>query len=119
MPQVIIHISSAMEEGPKTALVREVRQAVTAVLQLDTVIGQVILYESPIKHRSAHADRSLHFVFIEVFIYPGRDPAVKRELMERIIFLVNRHVRVDLTNIIGTIHEIPPENYFGGKMMQH
>lgn len=119
MPQVIIHVSSAMEEGPRTALVREVRQAVTTVLQLDTIIGQVILYESPIKHRSAHADRSLHFVFVEVFVYPGRDPDVKRELMERIIFLVNRHVRVDPTNIIGTIHEIPRENYFGGKMKQH
>jgi phenylpyruvate tautomerase PptA (4-oxalocrotonate tautomerase family) len=119
MPQVIIHVSNKMEEGPRTALVREVREAITTVLQLGTIIGQVILYETPVKYRGAHSERNPHFVFVEVFMYPGRDPAVKKELMQRILYLVNRHSGVDDQSILAVIHEIPRENYYGGMMKQH
>jgi phenylpyruvate tautomerase PptA (4-oxalocrotonate tautomerase family) len=119
MPQVIIHVSNKMEEGPRTALVKQVREAITTVLKLDTIIGQVILYETPVKYRGTHADRSPHFVFVEVFMYPGRSAALKNELMQRILYLVNKHSGVDDENILSVIHEIPRENYFGGMMKQH
>ncbi|UCF91000.1 MAG: tautomerase family protein [Desulfobacterales bacterium] len=119
MPQVIIHVSSSVDQGSKAALVKEVREAITKVLQLDTIIGQVILYDSPLDHRSAYTDRDPHFVFIETFMYPGRSPALKTELMERFIMLANRYMGVDPSNILAVIHEIPQESYFGGLMHRH
>ena len=119
MPQVIIHVSASVEEGAKAALVKEVREAITKVLQLDIIIGQVMLYESPVAHRSTYVDRDPHFVFVETFMYPGRSPALKTELMERFIMLINRYMDVDPKNIHAVIHEIPKENYFGGIMHRH
>jgi phenylpyruvate tautomerase PptA (4-oxalocrotonate tautomerase family) len=119
MPQVVIHISETSDVGAKSSLLRDVREAISKVLQLDIIIGQVILYESPISQRETHADRDPHFVFVETFMYPGNDPALKTELSERIIMLINRHLNVDRKNIHAVVHEIPKENYFGGIMHQH
>ncbi|UCD80743.1 MAG: tautomerase family protein [Desulfobacterales bacterium] len=119
MPQVIIHISETRDQGVKSMLVKEIRQAISKTLELDTIIGQVILYESPVANRETHADRDPNFVFVEVFMYPGRDPALKKELMERFFILINRHTDVDPKNIHAVIHEIPKESYFGGMMKQH
>jgi phenylpyruvate tautomerase PptA (4-oxalocrotonate tautomerase family) len=119
MPQVLIHVSNVLEEGQKAALISNVREAISIVLKLDKIIGQVILYESPVSHRCSFADRDPHFVFIETFMYPGRDPALKTELMERIIHLVTQYTSVDNKNIHAVIHEIPKENYFGGMMKRH
>ncbi|UCG06425.1 MAG: hypothetical protein JSV83_21370 [Desulfobacterales bacterium] len=119
MPQVVIHISKTPDEGAKSALVKEIREAISKVLQLDINIGQVILYESPLAHRKTHDKRDPHFVFVETFMYPGRDPALKNELMERFIMLINRYTNVDPKNIHAIIHEIPEVNYFGGIMKRH
>jgi phenylpyruvate tautomerase PptA (4-oxalocrotonate tautomerase family) len=119
MPQVVIHIAETSDEGAKSALVKEIREAISKVLQLDINIGQVILYESPVAHRKTHDKRDPHFVFVETFLYPGRSAAQKTELMERFIILINRYTNVDSQNIHAVIHEIPKENYFGGMMKQH
>jgi phenylpyruvate tautomerase PptA (4-oxalocrotonate tautomerase family) len=119
MPQIILHVPNTMEEGQRTALVKAVRETISSVLKLDTIIGQVILYESPVRYRGTHNDRSPNFVFVEVFIYPGRSEAVKKDLLDRILFLVNKHSEVDFENILAVIHEIPKENYYGGMMKQH
>ncbi len=119
MPQIILHVCDTMEEGRRTALIKEAREAISTVLKLDEVIGQVMMYESPVKYRGAHKDRSPQFVFVEVFMHPGRSPAVKNELMERLLFLINKHAEVDYKNILAVIHEIQKENYFGGLMKQH
>jgi phenylpyruvate tautomerase PptA (4-oxalocrotonate tautomerase family) len=119
MPQVIIHMSETHDQGVKSMLVKEIRQAISKVLELDTIIGQVILYESTVANRETHDDRDPNFVFVEVFMYPGRDPARKKELMEYIFMLINRHTDVDPKDIHAVIHEIPKESYFGGMMKQH
>ena len=119
MPQVIIHVSTSVEEGSKAIMVKEIREAITKVLKLDTIIGQVILYDSPVTHRGTYANRDPNFVFIEVFMYPGRSLQVKQEMMERFILLINRYTGVERDNIHALIHEIPQENYFGGMMHQH
>jgi phenylpyruvate tautomerase PptA (4-oxalocrotonate tautomerase family) len=119
MPQVIIHISETRDQGAKSILVKEIRRAIAETLELDTIIGQVILYESPVANRETHADRDPNFVFVEVFMYPGRDPALKKELIERFFMLINRHADVDPKDIHAVIHEIPQESYFGGLMKQH
>ena len=119
MPQIIIHMSETPDQGAKSMLVKEIRQAISKTLKLDIIIGQVILYESPVANRESHADRDPNFVFIEVFMYPGRDPALKKELMERFFMLLNRHTDVAPKDIHAVIHEIPKESYFGGIMKQH
>ena len=119
MPQVIIHISSNPDKGAKSALVTKIREAISKVLELDIIIGQVILYESPAVHRKTHDKRDPNFVFVETFMYPGRSHALKAELMEHFIMLINRYTNVDPQNIHAIIHEIPKENYFGGMMKQH
>ena len=119
MPQVIIHMSETRDQGAKSLLVKEIRQAISKTLKLDTIIGQVILYESPVANRETHADRDPNFVFVEVFMYPGRDPAVKKKLIEHFFTLINRHTDVDSKDILAVIHEIPKESYFGGMMKQH
>ena len=119
MPQIMIHMSTAIEEGPKAVLLKKVREAITHVLKLEPVIGQVVLYESPLMHRCVYEGRDPNFVFVETFMYPGRSPEQKAELMERVIYLVNQYTNVDPKNILGVIHEIPRENYFGGLMHRH
>jgi phenylpyruvate tautomerase PptA (4-oxalocrotonate tautomerase family) len=119
MPQVIIHMPSVIEEGPKAALLKKVRETLTTVLELDDVIGQVILYESPKIHRCASAERDPNFVFVETFMHPGREQRLKSKLMERIIHLINQYTDVDPKNILGVIHEIPRESYYGGLMRRH
>jgi len=119
MPQIIIHIASSMREGERTALVREAREAVTTVLKLDTIIGQVILYESPVEYRGVHDERSPHFVFVEIFMYPGRSRETKKELVDRLLFLAGKYAGLDENNCLAVIHEIPRENYYGGMMKKH
>jgi phenylpyruvate tautomerase PptA (4-oxalocrotonate tautomerase family) len=119
MPQAIIHISETPDQGAKSALVKEVRQAISKVLELEDTIGQVLLYTSPVANRITHAGRDSNFVFVEVFMYPGREPALKNELMDRISMLVNRYMNINPQDIHGVIHEIPKENYFGGIKKQH
>jgi phenylpyruvate tautomerase PptA (4-oxalocrotonate tautomerase family) len=108
-----------MKEGQRTALVKQAREAISTVLQLNTVIGQVLLCESPVEYRCTHDDRSPHFVFVEVFMYPGRSATVKKALLDRLLFLVYKHAEVDFDNIPAVIHEIPKENYYGGIFKQH
>jgi len=119
MPQIIVHMSETPDQGAKSMLVKEIRQAISKTLGLDIIIGQVILYESPVTNRETHADRDPKFVLVEVFMYPGRDPALKEELMERVFTLIKRHTDIDRKDIHGVIHEISKENYFGGMMKLH
>jgi phenylpyruvate tautomerase PptA (4-oxalocrotonate tautomerase family) len=119
MPQVIIHMSETPDQGSKSALVKEIRQAISKVLDLEITIGQVILYTSPVANRKTHADRDPNFVFVEVFMYPGRKPALKKEMMDRFSMQINRYTGVDPKDIHAVIHEIPKENYFGGIKKQH
>lgn len=119
MPQVIIHTSTSQGLGSRAKLVQEVRKALTDVLQLDPISGQVILYESSTAHRSTYQERDPNFVVIETFMYPGRNQEKKSELMARCIFLVGKYLGIDPKNVHAVIHEIPKENYFGGILGKH
>lgn len=119
MPHIILHVSAVMDDGTKAAFVKRTREAITTALKLDPIIGHVILYESPAKHRSTYAERDPNFVFFEVFMYPGHPPERKKELIDRVTHLITQVTGVDSRNIHAVIHEIPPENYFGGIMHRH
>ena len=119
MPHLIIHVSNIMDEGAKVAFLKRTREVVIETLKLDPIIGHVILYESPHKHRCTYADRDPNFVFFEVFMYPGRSPDLKAHLIERITYLINQYTGVDSKNIHAVIHEISPDDYFGGIKHQH
>jgi phenylpyruvate tautomerase PptA (4-oxalocrotonate tautomerase family) len=119
MPHIIIHASNIMDEGAKVAFLKRTREVATEALKLDPIIGHVILYESPHIHRCTYADRDPNFVFFEVFMYPGRSPDQKAYLVERVTYLITQYTGVDSKNIHAVIHEIPPEDYFGGIMHQH
>jgi phenylpyruvate tautomerase PptA (4-oxalocrotonate tautomerase family) len=47
-------------------------------------------------------------------MYPGRTKEIKLNFLENLILLVNRYTGVDAGDINCVIHEILPENYFGG-----
>ena len=119
MPHIIMHVSNIMDEGAKSAFLKRTRETVNEVLKLDKIIGHVILYESPPKHRCTYADRDPNFVFFEVFMYPGRSPDLRSHLVERITYLITQYTGVDPKNIHAVIHEVAPEDYFGGIMHQH
>lgn len=114
MPIVKIHISSTVLPFQKPILVKEIRKTLVEVLKVDERIGQVILYESLPQLRSAHESRSSSFVFIEVTMYPGRTPELKKELMQKLCCLACRHLEVDEKDINCCLTEISPENWYGG-----
>jgi phenylpyruvate tautomerase PptA (4-oxalocrotonate tautomerase family) len=119
MPHLIIHVSNLLDEGAKLAFLKRTREAVIETLQLNPIAGHVVLYESPHQHRCTYADRDPNFVFFEVFMHPGRPPELKADLIERITHLVRQYTGVDSRNVHAVIHEIPPEDYFGGITHQH
>jgi len=84
-------------------------------LKLDSIIGHVILYESPHKHRCTYADRDPNFVFFEVFMYPGRSPDQKAYLVERVTYLITQYTGVDPKNI----HAVIPRNSARGLFWRH
>jgi phenylpyruvate tautomerase PptA (4-oxalocrotonate tautomerase family) len=117
MPTVKIHISSTILPFQKPILVKEVRKSMVELLNIDERIGQVILYEALPQLRSAHESRSSSFVYVEITMYPGRSPEVKKALMQRICGLVSKFVEIDITDINCCIIEVPTENWYGG--IQH
>ncbi len=114
MPIVKIHISSTILPFQKPILVKEVRKALVDILNIDERLGQVILYEAPPQLRSAHESRSSNFVYVEITMYPGRTPELRKNLLEKICSLVSKYVEIDMKDINCCIIEIPPENWSGG-----
>jgi phenylpyruvate tautomerase PptA (4-oxalocrotonate tautomerase family) len=114
MPQVIIHACSSISSEDKAQLVRSIRESIPQLLNVAEHIGQVMLYETPEENRSTHSTRDRRFIFVEVIMYPGRTKEMKLNFLENLILLINRYTGVDAGDINCVIHEIPPENYFGG-----
>ena len=114
MPQVIIHASSSIRFEDKAQLVRSIRESIPQLLNVEEHIGQVMLYEIPEESRSTHSTRDKGFVFVEVTMYPGRTKEMKLNFLQNLVLLINRYTGVDAGDINCVIHEIPPENYFGG-----
>lgn len=114
MPQVIIHASSSIRFEDKAQLVRSVRESIPQILNVAEHIGQVMLYEIPEENRSTHSTRDKRFIFVDVSMYPGRTAEMKLQFLQNLVSLINRYTGVDAKDINCVIHEIPPENYFGG-----
>ena len=114
MPQVIIHACSSIRSEDKAQLVRSIRESIPQLLNVAEHIGQVMLYETPEENRNTHSTRDRRFIFVEVIMYPGRTTEMKFNFLENLILLVNRYTGVDAGDINCVIHEILPENYFGG-----
>ncbi len=114
MPQVIIHTSSSIRSEDKAQLVFSIRESIPRLLNVAEHIGQVMLYETPEESRSTHSTRNRRFIFVEVIMYPGRTKEMKVDFLQNLIILINQHTGVDAADINCVIHEIPPENYFGG-----
>jgi len=114
MPQVVIHASSSIGPQDKAILVQSIRESIPRLLKVAEHIGQVVLYEIPEENRSAHSTRDQRFIFVEVSMYPGRTAEMKLQFLQHLVFLINRYSGVDARDINCVIHEIPPENYYGG-----
>jgi len=114
MPQVIIHASSSIRPEDKAQLIRSIRESIPQLLNVPDHIGQVMLYEIPEENRSTHSTRDQRFIFVEVSMYPGRTPETKLRFLQNLVSLINRYTGVDPKDINCVIHEIPPENYYGG-----
>jgi 4-oxalocrotonate tautomerase family enzyme len=114
MPQIILHLCSSISGRAKAELVHSVREAIPRILGTPDRIGQVVLYETPVDQRAAHASRDARFAIVVAMMYPGRTPDQKRTLMREIMRLITLHTGVSEADINAVIHEIPAENYFGG-----
>ena len=114
MPQVIIHASSSIRPQDKALLVQGIRESIPRLLNVAEHIGQVMLYEIPEENRSTHSTRDRRFIFVEVSMYPGRTAEMKLQFLQNLVFLINRYTGVDARDVNCVIHEIPPENYYGG-----
>ncbi len=114
MPTVKIHVSSTILPFQKPILVKEVRKAMVELLNIDEIIGQVILYEALPQLRSVHESRSSSFVYVEITMYPGRSSEVKKVLMQRICSLVSKYVEIDIKDVNCCIIEVSPENWYEG-----
>ena len=114
MPQVIIHAFSSISSENKKLLVQKIRGSILELLKISENIGQVIFYETKAENRSAHKSRGQNFIFVETTMYPGRSRDMKETFMNHLIALLSEYTGVNLKDINCVIHEIPPENYFGG-----
>lgn len=114
MPFVKIHMSSAIQPEVCKSLVSDIRTTLVEVLQIEESIGQVMLYQTPIQHRSTLESRNVNFVFSEIIMYPGRKIEMKKELMEKINNLIQDYTGVQTRDINCCIIEVPPENWSGG-----
>jgi phenylpyruvate tautomerase PptA (4-oxalocrotonate tautomerase family) len=114
MPFIKVHISSLEAPANKALLVKRLREIMVEELQINEKIGQVVLYEAKPQHRSIHTDRSDRFVFMEVYMYPGRTAEVKKMLMESFVEEVHQIFHVDPRDINCCLLEIPQDNWFGG-----
>jgi len=95
-------------------LVKEVRNSLVELLNIDEQIGQVILYEALPQLRNAHESRNSNFVYVEIVMYPGRSPEIKKTLLQRVCSLVSKYIEIEIKDINSCIIEIPPENWYGG-----
>jgi phenylpyruvate tautomerase PptA (4-oxalocrotonate tautomerase family) len=114
MPQVIIHAPSSIRPQDKALLVQSIRESIPRLLKMAEHIGQVMLYEIPKENRSTHPTRDQRFIFVEVSMYPGRTAEMKLQFLQHLVLLINRYTGVDAKDVNCVIHEIPPENYYGG-----
>lgn len=114
MPIVKIHISSTMLPFQKPIMVKEVRKSMVELLNIDERIGQVLLYEALPQLRSVHESRSINFVYVEITMYTGRSPQIKRALLQRMSSIISKYAEVDEKDINCCIIEVPPENWYGG-----
>lgn len=114
MPQIIVHSSIIIDSVNKKILLKEVRDAISNILDIPSNIGQVILYESVLENRLNHPDRDQNFIFVEVTMYPGRTSELKNKFANNIIQLIEQHTGISSIDINLVIHEICKENYIGG-----
>lgn len=114
MPQVKIHLPSDIDSEKKSTLIKKIRDAIPEILNISENIGQVLLYETLPHYRSIHESRDNNFIFVETTMYHGRSKEMKEKLMQEFVYLINKYTGVGEKDIICVIHEISPENYFGG-----
>jgi phenylpyruvate tautomerase PptA (4-oxalocrotonate tautomerase family) len=114
MPFIKVHISSLEAPANKALLVKRLREIMVEKLQINEKLGQVILYEAKPQHRSIHTDRSDRFVFVEIYMHPGRTDEIKKILMESIVEEVHKILHVNPKDINCCLLEIPQDNWFGG-----
>lgn len=114
MPLLKVHICSGEAPANKSMLTRRLRAVMIEALQIDEKLGQVILYETVPQLRAIHADRSMNFAFIEVMLYPGRTPDMKKALMKGLVEEVHRILNIDIRDISCCLQEIHQDNWYWG-----
>jgi phenylpyruvate tautomerase PptA (4-oxalocrotonate tautomerase family) len=114
LPQIIIHAAASIAPNNKSELVQRIRESIPQILNVPDHIGQVVLYETREECRSTHQTRDKHFIIVEVSMYPGRTVETKQKFLQNLVILINRYTGVAPNDINCLIHEIQPDNYFGG-----
>jgi phenylpyruvate tautomerase PptA (4-oxalocrotonate tautomerase family) len=110
MPFVKLNVSSGSLFSRKR-LVRDVRGALVETLGIKEDHGHVVLYETSPFSRSTHESRSRNFVFVEIFMFSGRDDSMKEELFKRLNEIIHERTRVPERDILFVIVESGRNNW--------
>ncbi|MDF2841358.1 MAG: Tautomerase enzyme [Clostridia bacterium] len=114
MPLLKVHISSAEAPANKSLLVKRLKEVMIEKLQINEKIGQVLLYETSPQFRAIYNNRSNHFVFIEVSLYPGISSEIKQDFVTGLVEAVKGIFKIDVSDINCCIQEIPCNNWYSG-----
>ncbi|MBU1154685.1 MAG: tautomerase family protein [Proteobacteria bacterium] len=111
MPVVILHLSDDLEPTACEALADEARHALVESLGLPPEFGKVILYTTPIAHRSVHSNRDPRFALAEVRLLSGRDAATKARLISALDAAIRRHTGLSPDNVFVQLVESPKSDW--------
>jgi phenylpyruvate tautomerase PptA (4-oxalocrotonate tautomerase family) len=110
MPFVKINVSSHSLFS-RRKLVRDVRGALVETLGIKEDHGHVVLYETGPFSRSTHESRSRDFVFVEIFMFSGRDDRMKENLFRRLNEIIHGRTRVPERDILFVAVESERKNW--------
>ena len=110
MPAVIVHVPKKLEALHTSALVDDVRNAVSVSLHIPASSPVVFLYDTPPERRSVLPERGEDLVYVQSIIKAGRSLELKNSLHKAVKAAIMKHTGLPSKGILSIIIEVPEEN---------
>lgn len=118
MPLVKIEIIKGKTPEYKKTLMQTVHEALEHALKIPEWDRFQRLYELEEDYFEHNDSKTNQFVMIELTLFPGRTPDVKREVIKEITRLLGVRLNIQPSDIFITINEPPLENWgMGGEQL--
>ena len=117
MPLVKIEIRAGKSPEYQKAVLDGVHQALVDILKIPESDRFQRLYELPVSQFEAPPDRSDLVTIIEITMFKGRSPKIKKELYQTIVKILGENPGITGHDIMIVLLEPPLENWGvrGGK----